>query len=285
MKAATGEVVTAEDLGGADVHSRISGVTDHMADSDAHALGIVRQIVGTLNTVKQVGLDVAPPRAPHYPAAELYGVVPANSRESYDVREIIARLVDGSHFDEFKRLYGTTLVTGFARIWGYPVGIVANNGILFGESAQKGAHFVELCGQRGIPLVFLQNITGFMVGRKYESRRHRQGRRQAGDRRRHGERAQVHRHHRRQLRRRQLRHVRPRLFAALPVDVAERAHQRHGRHAGGVRAGAGAARRPGGAGQGLVRRGKRPRSRRRSNSNTRRRAILTTPPPACGTMA
>ena len=169
VKAATGEVVTAEDLGGADVHSRISGVTDHMADSDAHALGIVRQIVGTLNTVKQVGLDVAPPRAPHYPAAELYGVVPANSRESYDVREIIARLVDGSHFDEFKRLYGTTLVTGFARIWGYPVGIVANNGILFGESAQKGAHFVELCGQRGIPLVFLQNITGFMVGRKYES--------------------------------------------------------------------------------------------------------------------
>ena len=140
-----------------------------MAESDAHALGIVRRIVADLNTVKQVGLDVAAPQEPRYAAEELYGVIPANSRETYDVHELIARVVDGSEFDEFKKVYGTTLVTGFARIWGYPVGIVANNGILFGESAQKGAHFIELCGQRGIPLVFLQNITGFMVGRKYES--------------------------------------------------------------------------------------------------------------------
>ena len=169
VKAATGEVVSAEDLGGADVHSRVSGVTDHLAESDAHALGIARRIVADLNTVKRVGLDVAPPVDPLFAADELYGVVPEDRREAYDVREVIARLVDGSVFDEFKPLFGPTLVTGFARIWGYPVGIVANNGILFSESAQKGAHFIELCGQRGIPLVFLQNITGFMVGRKYES--------------------------------------------------------------------------------------------------------------------
>ncbi len=169
VKAATGEVVTAEDLGGGELHSRTSGVTDHLAESDADALGIARRIVGALNSVKRVTLDLQPPREPLYPASELYGVVPADVREPYDVRALIARIVDGSELDEFKRLYGPTLVTGFARIWGYPVGIVANNGILFGESAQKGAHFIELCAQRGIPLVFLQNITGFMVGRKYES--------------------------------------------------------------------------------------------------------------------
>lgn len=169
VRAATGEVVTAEDLGGGEMHSRVSGVTDHLAENDRHALGIARRIVGSLNGVKRVGLDVVAPREPLYAAAELYGVVPADTREPYDVRALIARIVDGSEFDEFKRLYGPTLVTGFARIWGYPVGIVANNGILFGESAQKGAHFIELCDQRGIPLVFLQNITGFMVGRKYES--------------------------------------------------------------------------------------------------------------------
>ena len=144
-------------------------MTDHLAESDAHALGIARRIVADLNTVKQVGLDVVAPQPPRYAAHELYGIIPVNSRETYDVREVIARIVDASGFDEFKQLYGPTLVTGFARIWGYPVGIVANNGILFGESAQKGAHFVQLCGQRGIPLVFLQNITGFMVGRKYET--------------------------------------------------------------------------------------------------------------------
>jgi 3-methylcrotonyl-CoA carboxylase beta subunit len=169
VKAATGEVVSAEDLGGADVHSRISGVTDHYAENDSHALGIARGIVSHLNTTKPSSLAMREPAAPRYDAREMYGIVEADRRRPFEVREIIARIVDGSEFDEFKRLYGTTLVTGFARIWGMPVGIVANNGILFSESAQKGAHFIELCAQRGIPLVFLQNITGFMVGRKYEA--------------------------------------------------------------------------------------------------------------------
>ena len=169
VKAATGEVVSAEDLGGAEVHSRISGVTDHMAENDAHALGIARRIVAGLNTRKPASLDIAPPRPPVHDPAGIHGLIPADLREPYDVREVIARLVDASEFDEFKPLYGPTLVTGFARLHGYPVGIVANNGVLFSESAQKGAHFIELCCQRGIPLVFLQNITGFMVGRKYES--------------------------------------------------------------------------------------------------------------------
>ena len=169
VKAATGEVVSAEELGGADVHARISGVVDHEALDDTHALGIARNIVSRLNRVKRIGLDVAAPAEPLHPAEDLYGIVPADPRRTYDVREVIARIVDGSDFDEFKRLYGETLVTGFARIWGYPVGIVANNGILFSESALKGAHFVELCSARGIPLIFLQNITGFMVGRKYEA--------------------------------------------------------------------------------------------------------------------
>jgi 3-methylcrotonyl-CoA carboxylase beta subunit len=168
VKAATGEVVTAEDLGGGDLHSRTSGVTDHLAESDAHALGLARRIVAGLNRAKPAGHDdPAPPRAPLYEG--IGGVIPADIREPYDVREVIARLVDGSELDEFKPLYGPTLVTGFARIWGYRVGIVANNGVLFSESAQKGAQFIELCDQRGIPLVFLQNITGFMVGRKYEA--------------------------------------------------------------------------------------------------------------------
>jgi 3-methylcrotonyl-CoA carboxylase beta subunit len=169
VKAATGEVVSAEDLGGADVHSRTSGVTDHYALHDAHALGIARRIIANLNRVKRPNLELCPAAEPHYDPAELPGVIPADARKPYDVREVIARLVDGSELDEFKQLYGTTLVCGFARIFGYPVGIVANNGVLFSESALKGAHFVELCCQRGIPLVFLQNITGFMVGRKYES--------------------------------------------------------------------------------------------------------------------
>ena len=169
VKAATGEIVTAEDLGGADVHSRVSGVTDHYAETDAHALGIARQIVGTLNQSTAPDVVLRPPLPPRYDTSELYGVVPADRRIPYDVREVIARIVDDSDFDEFKRLYGTTIVTGFAHIWGMPVGIVANNGILFSESAQKAAHFIELCAQRKIPLVFLQNITGFMVGRKYEA--------------------------------------------------------------------------------------------------------------------
>jgi 3-methylcrotonyl-CoA carboxylase beta subunit len=169
VKAATGEVVSAEDLGGADVHTRISGVADHYAENDAHALAIARRIVGNLNWQKRPPLSLGEPRAPLYPADELYGVIPTDARKPFDVREIIARLVDGSDFDEFKARYGTTLVCGFARLWGYPLGIVANNGILFSESSLKAAHFIELCAQRGIPLLFLQNITGFMVGRKYEN--------------------------------------------------------------------------------------------------------------------
>jgi 3-methylcrotonyl-CoA carboxylase beta subunit len=169
VKAATGEIVSAEELGGADVHTRLSGVADHYAVDDRHALGIARHIVGNLNRTKSASLDVAEPREPLYPADEIYGVIPTDVRRPYDVREIIVRLVDGSEFDEFKARYGATLVCGFARVWGYPVGILANNGILFSESALKGAHFIELCVQRGIPLVFLQNITGFMVGRRYEN--------------------------------------------------------------------------------------------------------------------
>lgn len=169
VKAATGEVVTAEDLGGADVHSRQSGVTDHYAQNDAHAIGIARRIVGTLKPSVRPNLNMHPPRDPLFAAEEIYGVVPVDGRKPFDVRDIIARVVDGSEFDEFKKLYGTTLVCGFAHIWGYPVGIIANNGILFSESSLKGAHFIELCCQRGIPLVFLQNITGFMVGKKYEA--------------------------------------------------------------------------------------------------------------------
>jgi len=169
VRAATGEIVTAEELGGAEVHSRISGVTDHYALDDHHALGIARRIVGNLNRAKSISVEVEAPREPLYAAEEIYGIIPPDTRRPYEVREVIARIVDGSELDEFKRLYGQTLVCGFARIWGYPVGILANNGILFSESALKGAHFIELCAQRGIPLVFLQNITGFMVGRKYEA--------------------------------------------------------------------------------------------------------------------
>ncbi|WP_300300847.1 carboxyl transferase domain-containing protein [Ferrovibrio sp.] len=169
VKAATGEIVSAEELGGADVHARVSGVSDHYAMNDAHALGLARRIVGNLNGVKQVSGDIRPPLPPRFDPAELYGVIPKDGRIPFDVREIIARIVDDSELDEFKKLYGSTLVCGFARIHGYPVGIIANNGILFSESALKGAHFIELCCQRNIPLLFLQNITGFMVGKKYES--------------------------------------------------------------------------------------------------------------------
>jgi 3-methylcrotonyl-CoA carboxylase beta subunit len=169
VKAATGEVVTAEELGGADVHSRQSGVTDHYAQNDAHAIGIARRIVGTLKPSGRPNLNMHKPRDPLFAAEEIYGVVPVDGRKPFDVRDIIARIVDGSEFDEFKKLYGTTLVCGFAHVWGYPVGIIANNGILFSESSLKGAHFIELCCQRSIPLVFLQNITGFMVGKKYEA--------------------------------------------------------------------------------------------------------------------
>jgi 3-methylcrotonyl-CoA carboxylase beta subunit len=169
VKAATGEDVSAEELGGAEVHIRASGVADHLAADDAHALGLARRIVANLNRPKRIDLETVEPRDPLYPAEELYGAVPSDPRKPCEVREVIARIVDGSELDEFKALYGSTLVCGFARVFGYPVGIVANNGILFSESALKGAHFVELCAQRGIPLVFLQNISGFMVGKKYEA--------------------------------------------------------------------------------------------------------------------
>jgi 3-methylcrotonyl-CoA carboxylase beta subunit len=175
VKAATGEVVSAEDLGGGDVHARTSGVADHLADDDRHALAIAREIIrntGPRHEAREHANFLAPRASrldPLYPAEDLYGIIPADPRQPFDVREIIARLVDGSEFHEFKALYGTTLVTGFAHIHGYPVGILANNGILFSESALKGTHFIELCAQRGIALLFLQNITGFMVGRKYES--------------------------------------------------------------------------------------------------------------------
>ncbi|HEY7674851.1 MAG TPA: carboxyl transferase domain-containing protein [Burkholderiales bacterium] len=169
VKAATGEVVSAEELGGAEVHTRQSGAADHLAQDEAHAISIARRIVANLNRVKNTTLALREPAEPLYPAAELLGVIPADVRKPYEVRELIARIVDASELDEFKQDYGTTLVTGFAHIWGYPVGIVANNGILFSESALKGAHFIELCAQRGIPLLFVQNITGFMVGKKYEA--------------------------------------------------------------------------------------------------------------------
>ena len=170
VKAATGEVVTAEELGGADVHCRQSGVADHYASDDAHALQIARDIVGGLTARKSLPWDVEEVEEPLYPPAELGGVIPRNIRKAYDVREVIARVVDGSRFQEFKALYGTTLVTGFARLHGYPVGILANNGVLFSESALKATHFIEMCSLRQVPLVFLQNVTGFIVGKDYEQK-------------------------------------------------------------------------------------------------------------------
>lgn len=169
VKAATGEVVTAEDLGGGDVHTRLSGVADYLAEDDAHALALARRAIGNLNCVKPETVQWESPEDPAYDPEEILGVVPGDLRTPYDIREVIARIVDGSRFDEFKPRFGETLVTGFAHLKGCPIGIVANNGVLFSEAAQKGAHFVELCSQRAIPLVFLQNITGFMVGRKYEN--------------------------------------------------------------------------------------------------------------------
>jgi 3-methylcrotonyl-CoA carboxylase beta subunit/propionyl-CoA carboxylase len=168
VKAATGEEVTAEELGGADVHTRMSGVADYYAEDDEHALHLARTIVGTLNTVKSLPADLAAPEDPAYDPEEIYGIVNVDIRQPYDVREIVARLVDGSRFDEFKERYGTTLVTGFARLHGFLVGVIANNGVLFSESALKATHFIELCNLRGIPLIFLQNISGFIVGRQYE---------------------------------------------------------------------------------------------------------------------
>ena len=229
MKAATGEEVTAEELGGADVHTRISGVADYLAEDDAHALEIARSIVGNLGGVKTLPADREEPEDPAYDPKEIYGVLPTDLRQPYDVREIIARLVDGSRFQEFKARYGTTLVCGFARLSGFRIGIVANNGILFSESALKATHFIEVCSRRKIPLVFLQNITGFMVGKAYEQK----GIAKDGAKMVHAVAnaagPQVHDHHRRLVRRGQLRHVRAGLRAPVPLDVAERADLRDGR--------------------------------------------------------
>ncbi len=285
VKAATGEEVSAEELGGADVHARTSGVADHYAADEEEALARARDVVGTLTTRKEPPWEVEEPEDPLYDPGELGGVVPASARRAYDVREVVARIVDGSRFSEWKALYGTTLVTGFARIMGYPVGILANNGVLFSESALKATHFISMCCQRRVPLVFLQNITGFIVGKEYEHEGHREGRGQDGPR--GGERrgAEVHGHHRRQLRRRQLRHVRARLPAAAALDVAERAHQRDGRRAGGVGPHPGEAGAAGAAGQAHEPPRRSRPSALRSSPSTRRRGAPTTRRRASGTTA
>ena len=284
MKAATGEEVTAEELGGADVHTRLSGVADYFAEDDEHALQLARTIVSTLNTVKRLPPDVVAAEEPAYDPREIYGIVNADTRKAYEVREVIARVVDGSRFDEFKERYGATLVTGFARLHGFLVGIVANNGVLFSESALKATHFIELCNVRGVPLVFLQNITGFMVGREYERRGHREGRREDGPCRGQLGRPEVHRGDRRLVRRRELRHVRPRVRAAAAVDVAERADLGDGRGTGGGRAHdhqAGPAR---ARGQDGCRRKRKRRSAHPSWRSTSAKGLPTTRPRDCGTM-
>jgi len=236
VKAATGEEVSAEDLGGADVHTRLSGVADYFAQNDHHALSLARNIVQHLNRRKPDQIRLHAPQEPLYPVEELYGVIPTDTRKPYDVREVIARIVDGSEFDEFKARYGTTLVCGFARIWGYPVGIVANNGILFSESAQGRALHRAVLPAQDSAGVFAEHHR-LHGGPQVRERRHRTQRRQDGDGRGNGAGAEVHGDHRRLVRRGQLRHVRTGLFAALPVDVAERADLRDGRRAGRQRAG------------------------------------------------
>ena len=231
VKAAIGEVVSAEELGGGDVHTRLSGVADHLADDDRHALAIARRIVASLNRAKPETVTHEASEEPLYDAKEIYGVIPQDTRKPYDVREVIARIVDGSRLDEFKARYGSTLVTGFARLYGMPLGMIANNGILFCESAQKGAHFIELCCERACRSCSCRTSPASWSAGSRE-RRHRARRREDGDRGRDRAGAQAHGADRRLVRRRQLRHVRARVFAAVPLDVAERAHQRHGRRAG-----------------------------------------------------
>lgn len=228
VKAATGEDVTPEDLGGGDLHSKTSGVTDHLALDDADALHRVRKIVDTFPQDKAPEWDVAAPKDPIRPQTDLYDVVPVDAKVPYDVHEVIEILADGGDYQEFKSEYGTTLVTAFARIYGHRVGIIANNGILMGESALKGAHFIELCDQRGIPLIFLQNTTGFMVGREYEAGGYRQARGEDGQCRRYGAGTQIHRGDRWRFWCRKLLHVWPRLQSPLPLDVAQRPDLRDG---------------------------------------------------------
>ena len=285
VKAATGEVVSAEDLGGADVHARLSGVADHYAADDGHALALVRRIVANSNTVKRTDIELTSRARRPSPRRSSTASCRRDLRRQYDIREVIARLVDASEFDEFKHLYGTTLVTGFAHIHGIPVGILGNNGILYRESALKAAHFIELCCQRRIPLLFLQNISGFMVGREYE----------AGGIAKDGakmvtavacaQRAEDHRDRRRLLRRRQLRHVRARLRPALPVHVAERAHLGDGRRAGRLGARDGQAREHRGRRRQMVRGGGGGVQAAAARRSSRSRAIRTTRPRGCGTTA
>ena len=272
VKAATGEVVTAEELGGGDVHTRLSGVADYLAEDDAHALALARRAVGSLGPAPDVSANWASPEDPAYDPDEILGVVPSSLSTPYDIREVIARMVDGSRFDAFKARFGETLVTGFAHIHGCPVGIVANNGVLFSEAAQKGAHFIELCSQRRIPLVFLQNITGFMVGTKIRERGHRAAWRQDGDGGGDDLGAEDHHARWRLLRRWQLRDGGTRLPATLPLDMAQQPHLGDGRGAGRGCAGAGAARRPSrkGAGNGPPRRRPIFGARPRRCSNVRR---------------
>ena len=285
VKAATGEEVTAEELGGADVHTRLSGVADYFAEDDDHALHLARTIMSTLHTSKRLPADMTAPEDPAYDPAELYGIVSADVRKPYDVRELIARLVDGSRFDEFKERYAPTLVTGFARLHGFLVGIVANNGVLFSESALKGTHFIELCNLRGIPLLFLQNITGFIVGKQYE----RAGIAKDGAKLVHAvANAVVPKFtvvDRRIVRRRQLRDVRPGLRAAAALDVAERAHLGDGRRAGRGRAHDREARPARATGPDAVRRGGGRDSSSRFSTSTTAKGRRTTPPRASGTMA
>ena len=285
VRAATGEEVDPETLGGAEVHTRISGVADHMAGDDEEALAITRHIVENFVRQRDPPFDVAEPEGPAFDPSELYGIVSPDNRRQYDVREVIARIVDGSRFHEFKAGYGETLVCGFARIWGYPVGVVANNGVLFSESALKGTQFVELCSQRGIPLLFLQNITGFMVGRQYEAGGiAKDGAKMvmavtnaavpkftviigssfgAG----------------------KLRNVRARLPASVPVDVAQRPDFGDGRAAGGGSPDDGQAATAGAGGSDAGAGGTRGPAKANPGEVRGRKAIPTTAPPACGTTA
>ena len=280
VQAATGEVVSAEELGGGDVHTRLSGVADYLAEDDAHALALARRAVGSLRGATGGG-GTSPAlregRPPAHDPEEILDVVPASLSTPYDIREVIARVVDDSWFDEFKPRFGETIVTGFAEIMGLPVGIVANNGVLFSESAQKAAHFVELCSQRKIPLIFLQKYHRFHGGPEIRERGHRAARRQDGDGRGHDGRAEDHDAGRRLLRRRELRHGGTGLFSALSLDMAQFPHLRDGRRAGRGRAGHGQARGDGKGGRKLgARRRRRPSSSPRSTCS-RNRPTLSMP--------
>jgi 3-methylcrotonyl-CoA carboxylase beta subunit len=256
VKAATGEVVSAEDLGGGDVHTRLSGVADYLAEDDAHALALARRAVANLNRRKTPGLALQTPEDPAYDPDEILGIVPAELKTPYDIREVIARTVDGSRFDEFKPRYGTTIVCGFAHVMGMPVGIIGNNGVIFSESALKAAHFVELCSQRSIPLVFLQNISGFMVGRTAENRGIAKDGAKMVTAVATTQVPKITLHRRRLVRGGKLRHVRPRLWPAFPVDLAQQPHFGDGRRTGGGRSGHRPPRRDRTQGRQLVARGR-----------------------------